>query len=607
MSGTMSRFYFGLVLRERSPDLNLAIVTLGLRPALTRTLRNLQGALVFEGSGAIFGLCCSALRSRYRPAALRSPRTTLATTKRCCGQKGKGSARRKPRTNITTPHISTTTSPTWTRSPCCGRRNARKDGPVDQFDTPVYQLMDKQVPGPVEKLDPIRLPGEGPQRLRSVRIDKQNNKHCEDIGQDVCEVLGRNTWMMWPGGNEGFWDWLGRRFGILDFLKLLDTKEIDESVASRSDPKASKSKDRDSRFERAGLINEPEMGPSLDEPDNVIERVLGLRLDEPTDKEVREWRRKYVRMALRLDSAGSAPAQSAPYGGPAAYGGVLPGAAAGYPNGKSYDPRIPPPEIYGLSSGVVGLRLFPNPLFDAKARAQVGSEEILRGSEGRSRDDPAVSRRHGLRVLPRVLPPAQSAAGSDQPGVGEHLREHRRAVPPGTRGLRQHPAEKQSHLPHPRQPAAGHDRHLAHRLGQHQQPEHNERGVQPASAGAHIVAQSPKERGAALARGCRRSGAARRSQCAAGRTGCHSTAEWRGAIRRGGGSGEGARRVRTEDNPNDTFAGCRDPARRRGLDRRLGRARPRLPEHRHEPSAVGDAAQPGRRFGATETVHDRQR
>ena len=109
------------------------------------------------------------------------------------------------------------------------------------------------------------------------------------------------------------------------------------------------------------------MGPSLDEPDNVIERVLGLRLDEPTDKEVREWRRKYVRMALRLDRAGSAPAQSAPYGGPAAYGGVLPGAAAGYPNGKSYDPRIPPPEIYGLSSGVVGLRLFPNPNFDNKA------------------------------------------------------------------------------------------------------------------------------------------------------------------------------------------------------------------------------------------------
>ncbi len=244
---------------------------------------------------------------------------------------------------------------------------SRKDGPVDQFDTPVYQLMDKQVPGPVEKLDPIRLPGEGPQRLRSVRIDKQNNKHCEDIGQDVCEVLGRNTWMMWPGGNEGFWDWLGRRFGILDFLKLLDTKEIDESIASRSDPKASKSKDRDSRFERAGLINEPEMGPSLDEPDNVIERVLGLRLDEPTDKEVREWRRKYVRMALRLDGAGSAPAGSAPYGGSAAYGGVLPGAAAGYPNGKSYDPRIPPPEIYGLSSGVVGLRLFPNPNFDRKA------------------------------------------------------------------------------------------------------------------------------------------------------------------------------------------------------------------------------------------------
>jgi hypothetical protein len=219
--------------------------------------------------------------------------------------------------------------------------------PINQFDTPVYQLMDTLPPEPVEKIDPIRL-------RASARIDKAHNKQCRDVGQEVCEVLGRNTWMMWSGGNEGFWDGIGRQFGILDFLRLLDTRES-------NDPKAAKSHDREGRFARAGLINEPGMGPSLNDPDNVLENVLGLRLDEPLDKDLRDWRRRYVRLALHLDDDGSSGQTGAPYGQ------IVPGSAAKYPSGKSWDERIPPPEIYGLSSGVVGLRLFPNPNFDRKA------------------------------------------------------------------------------------------------------------------------------------------------------------------------------------------------------------------------------------------------
>jgi hypothetical protein len=236
------------------------------------------------------------------------------------------------------------------------------NAPIDQFDTPVYQLMDKKAPGRVEKLDPIRLP--------SVVIDKSKRQLCHDTGQpDACEVLGRNTWMMWAGGNEGFWDWIGRQYGFLDFVRLLDTREA-------GDPNASKKNDRAGRFARGGMINEPGMGPSLDEDGNVFERALGLRIDEPLDKDVREWRRKYVAKALGLDGMGGAPAKAEPgsgyggssnYGGSSSYGGVLRGNAVGYPNGKSYDSRIPPPEIYGLSSGVVGLRLFPNPNFDKEA------------------------------------------------------------------------------------------------------------------------------------------------------------------------------------------------------------------------------------------------
>jgi hypothetical protein len=236
------------------------------------------------------------------------------------------------------------------------------DAPIDQFDTPVYQLMDKKAPGRVEKLDPIRL--------HSVAIDKSKKQLCHQTEQpEACEVLGRNTWMMWAGGNEGFWDWLGRQYGFLDFVRLLDTREA-------GDPNGSKRNDRESRFARGGLINEPGMGPSLDEEGNVIERILGLRIDEPLDKDVREWRRRYVAKALGLDGAGAAAAkadQGYSYGGSynngasSSYAGLLKGDAVEYPNKKSYDPRIPPPEIYGLSSGVVGLRLFPNPNFDKKA------------------------------------------------------------------------------------------------------------------------------------------------------------------------------------------------------------------------------------------------
>ena len=58
------------------------------------------------------------------------------------------------------------------------------------------------------------------------------------------EIKGRNAWMMWTGGNEAFWDWLARYgYGTIDLLHVID-----------SDARAD-------RFERAGLIPEPDMRP----------------------------------------------------------------------------------------------------------------------------------------------------------------------------------------------------------------------------------------------------------------------------------------------------------------------------------------------------------
>src|SRR5712671_6188007 len=53
------------------------------------------------------------------------------------------------------------------------------------------------------------------------------------------EVAGRNTWMLWTGGNEAFWDYLSRNgYGLVEFLKTIDSRE------------------RPERFKKLGLMNE---------------------------------------------------------------------------------------------------------------------------------------------------------------------------------------------------------------------------------------------------------------------------------------------------------------------------------------------------------------
>ena len=112
------------------------------------------------------------------------------------------------------------------------------------------------------------------------------------------EILGRNTWILWCGGNEGFWDWLATHgYGFTDLLKVID------------------SRNRAERFNNAGLINEPGMKAATKPDPN------GVWLDEPLDEEQAQLKRNV------------------------------------------------PEKIYGRSTGVVGLRLFPNPKFKDAAKA----------------------------------------------------------------------------------------------------------------------------------------------------------------------------------------------------------------------------------------------
>jgi hypothetical protein len=126
------------------------------------------------------------------------------------------------------------------------------------------------------------------------------------IALQPAEVRGRNTWLMWTGGNQAFWDYLARHSSAtFDLLKTIDSRE------------------RPHRFASFGLMNEP----------------------------------GFV--------AATAPDQHGP---------------ADLPYGESF-PREDFLRTFGRSTGIVGLRLFANPKFDAAARK--------RWDPIRSRNDPA--------------------------------------------------------------------------------------------------------------------------------------------------------------------------------------------------------------------------
>jgi hypothetical protein len=91
------------------------------------------------------------------------------------------------------------------------------------------------------------------------------------------EVKGRNTWIVWTGGNDRFWDSMtNTTFGAFDLLK---------TVSSHPALKAN----RDNRWTYLGLINEP----CFDKPTGPDPERFGLWLDKrradcPPDAKERE-------------------------------------------------------------------------------------------------------------------------------------------------------------------------------------------------------------------------------------------------------------------------------------------------------------------------------
>src|SRR2546426_5882732 len=142
----------------------------------------------------------------------------------------------------------------------------------------------------------------------------------------AAEIKGRNTWIVWTGGNDRFWDRITvDSFGGFDLLKTLS-----------SHPSLPFS--RDNRWYQLGLVNEP-----------CFEKATG---PDPQ------------RYGLWLDKR-RADCPPDPFENDKKYPGVAVGA-----RGKN----LPIGSTYGWASGIVGLRLFPNPDFDDAAAKKWNAE-----------------------------------------------------------------------------------------------------------------------------------------------------------------------------------------------------------------------------------------
>ncbi len=172
------------------------------------------------------------------------------------------------------------------------------------------------------------------------RIADPETGKLKPLSLDQRGVMGRNTWVAWCGGNEWFWDWLATEgVGLLDFVHLLDSRR------------------RSERFAVMGLWNQPGMATNL-EPG-----PWGLYLDKVTEP---------------LTGRNGAPLAKR-----GTYQSLGDGKHAIESDGLD-------PEVYGYPSGVIGLRIFPNPNFKGKAAETWDADTFY--SDRSYRSDPKLER-----------------------------------------------------------------------------------------------------------------------------------------------------------------------------------------------------------------------
>jgi hypothetical protein len=152
---------------------------------------------------------------------------------------------------------------------------------------------------------------------------------------------GRINWIVWTGGNDRFWNYMTRAtLGGLDFLKTIS--DFPDLPSTRSD-----------RWQLLGLVNEP----------------CFTKADGPREDRWGLW------LPKRVVSTECPPD---PFEDAATYPGVKIGARGTTLKFNDTSKDLEVGSIYGYATGIIGLRLFPNPDFDSKAAAKWDSVRFYR-------------------------------------------------------------------------------------------------------------------------------------------------------------------------------------------------------------------------------------
>jgi len=188
----------------------------------------------------------------------------------------------------------------------------------------------EQVPDKTRLLDEAQRVGR-----EAANFPQADEDYFHDMDNGVAlspeEIKGRNMWLVWTGGNDRQWDTLATSstLGNHDLLKVVTSHPSQTYCYGPCN--------RESRWSWLGGVNEP----CFEKPTGPDPERFGLWLDV---------RRK------------DCPPD--PFENEAKYPGVKIGARAQPIGGGKI---LPVGSYYGYASGIVGLRLFPNPDFDEKA------------------------------------------------------------------------------------------------------------------------------------------------------------------------------------------------------------------------------------------------
>ena len=146
------------------------------------------------------------------------------------------------------------------------------------------------------------------------------------------EVKGRNMWLVWTGGDDRFWDRVTRNsLATFDLLKIV-TSHPSQTYCD------GERCDRDTRWRWLGAVNEP----CFEKPTGPDPKRFGLWLD--------------------VRGANCAPD---PFEDETNYPGVKIGArGTRFKDGAT----LPVGSYFGYATGILGLRLFPNPDFNQAAK-----------------------------------------------------------------------------------------------------------------------------------------------------------------------------------------------------------------------------------------------